>query len=110
MEYAVQDAYVLHEIDTDGNVVTKIIYKGTPIIIFTKDGKYFNGHFWEIYFDEEDKKYYLIHELNQREEDGDTITEYYLDVELSDVIRIETLSCIATAEKRAKGGQMIWQN
>lgn len=110
MEYAVQDAFVLHEIADDNTRVTKVIYKGTPITVFTRDGRYFYGHFWGIYFDEEDKKYYLIHELHQKEEDGDTITEYYLDVELSDVVKIETSSYIAKSEKRLAGGAMIWQN
>ncbi|WP_105153838.1 hypothetical protein [Streptococcus suis] len=110
MEYAVQDAFVLHEIANDGTRVTKVIYKGTPITVFTRNGRYFDGHFWEIYFDEEDKKYYLIYELIQNEEDGYIITECYLDVELSDVVKIETLSYIAKSEKRLSGGAMIWQN
>lgn len=110
MEYASQDAFVLHEIANDGTRVTKVIYKGTPITVFTRNGRYFNGHFWDIYFDEEDKKYYLIYELIQNEEDGYIITECYLDVELSDVVKIETLSYIAKSEKRLSGEAMIWQN
>ncbi len=45
MEYAAQDAFVLHEIADDGTRVTKVIYKGTPITVFTRDGRYFDGHF-----------------------------------------------------------------
>lgn len=93
MEYAVQDAFVLHEINADGIEVSKIIYKGTPIIIFKKDGTIINGHFINVEFNPIDKEYYLIYDLDKYAEDDD-IVETYQEVGLSEISKIEVMTYV----------------